>query len=152
MNARFALGASVRVVRNVRDDGTYPGAQRGELLVRRGSIGYVRDVGSFLQDQIIYSVDFPVVGRIVGCREQELIDARDPWVESRFEARDRVTPNRTLAIGGQVVVEPGQPGEVLYVLRDPTRGPLYHVRFPGRTLQVPEHALTALSDAAEPVS
>jgi len=37
------------------------------------------------------------------------------------------------------------------VLRDVADGPVYHVRFPGRTLQVPEGALTEVeSAAAEP--
>ncbi|BAU57911.1 nitrogen fixation protein NifZ [Halorhodospira halochloris] len=141
---RFELGAAVRVVRNVRDDGTYPGAQRGELLVRRGSVGYVREVGTFLQDQIIYSVDFPSVGKIVGCREEELIDPLQPWVECSFEAREQVTPKRRLAIDGAVVAEPGMVGEILQVLRDHPQAPAYHVRFPGRTLLVPERSLESV--------
>lgn len=138
---RFELGTAVRVIRNVRDDGTYPGAQRGELLVRRGSVGYVREVGAFLQDQVIYSVDFPEVGMIVGCREEELIDALEPWVECRFEARERVTPKRKLAVDGEVIAAPGTVGEVLRVLREHEYAPAYHVRFPGHTLLVAERSL-----------
>lgn len=59
MNARWDYGEAVRLTRNVRNDGTYPGLDPGDPLVRRGSIGYVVDVGTFLQDQIIYSVNFP---------------------------------------------------------------------------------------------
>ena len=55
---RFEYGDEVRVTRNVRNDGTFPGAEVGELLIRRGSTGFVRDVGTFLQDQIVYSVLF----------------------------------------------------------------------------------------------
>ena len=58
MRPRFEYGEAVRVIRNVRNDGTFPGEPTGRLLIRRGSIGYVRDVGTFLQDQLIYSVDF----------------------------------------------------------------------------------------------
>jgi hypothetical protein len=48
----------VRVLRNVRNDGTFPGLNLGAPLVRRGSTGYVCDLGLFLQDQIIYTVHF----------------------------------------------------------------------------------------------
>ncbi len=150
-DARFSVGDAVRVTRNVRNDGTFPGAERGELLVERGQVGYVRDVGTFLQEHIIYSVYFLEVGRMVGCREQELIDASAPWVESRFEVRDRVTPVRRLAVKGTVVAEPGALGEVLRVLRE-SDPPLYEVRFPGRTLQVPERALQALAAEVPPVT
>ncbi len=51
MNAqRYNYGVAVRVIRNVRNDGTYPGMDTGDFLVRRGSVGYVVNVGTFLQD------------------------------------------------------------------------------------------------------
>jgi hypothetical protein len=65
---RFDHGDEVRVRRNVRNDGTFPGEPTGALLVRRGSVGYVRDVGTFLQDQIIYSVHFLENNRLVVIR------------------------------------------------------------------------------------
>ncbi|WP_338018551.1 MULTISPECIES: nitrogen fixation protein NifZ [unclassified Halorhodospira] len=145
MLPRFRIGAAVRVARNIRNDGTYPGVARGELLVPRGSVGYVRDVGTFLQDQIVYSVFFLDQDRMVGCREEELMDAASHWVETRFEFRDRVTPTRRLAVHGEVVAEPGAVGEIIRVMRDARTGPAYQVRFPGRTLQVPEHALAPLA-------
>lgn len=141
MPSLYELGEEVRVIRNVRNDGTYPGADTGALLVRRGSMGFVRGVGTFLQDQIIYTVHFVECGRLVGCREQELQRGADPWVPSMFEFRDKVTPRMPLAIGGQVIVRPGHEGEVLKVLRHAPGGVAYHVRFPGRTLEVPETAL-----------
>jgi hypothetical protein len=73
MLPRWDYGDAVRVTRNVRNDGTFPGAAVGDLLVRRGRIGHVRNVGTFLQDQIIYAVHFLDEERIVGCREEELI-------------------------------------------------------------------------------
>jgi nitrogen fixation protein NifZ len=141
---KFEYGEAVRVVRNIRDDGTYPGESRGRLLIRRGSIGYVRDVGTFLQDQLIYSVDFIDSGRMVGCREQELQLESDPWIPSRFEFREKVTPKMPLAIGGEVIASPGDEGEIEKVIREQESGPAYHVRFSGRTLQVPESALDFL--------
>jgi nitrogen fixation protein NifZ len=143
MRPRFDYGDAVRVTRNVRNDGTFPGQDRGNLLVRRGSVGYVRDVGTFLQDQVIYSVHFIDDGRLVGCREEELLAASDPWVESRFESREKVAAALPLGRQGEVLVAPGEVGEVLKVIRDaPGQGVSYHVLFPGRNvLQVPESAL-----------
>lgn len=147
---RYEYGEQVRVVRNVRNDGTYPGLDVGAPLVRRGSVGYVVNVGTFLQDQVIYTVHFLNEGRMVGCREEELIPAGAPWTPSRFEFRDKVRARLKLAVGGELAAEAGDEGEVLKVLRDadPARVQ-YHVRFPGRTLQVPEDALEALQREEE---
>ena len=146
MRARFRQGDAVRVIRNIRNDGTFPGEEVGALLVRRGSVGYVKDIGTFLQDQIICSVHFLDSNRLVGCREEELQAESDPWAPSRFEFRDKVTPRLPLAIGGEIIAGPGTTGEILKVLRDIPGGIQYHVRFPGRTLQVPETALDACVD------
>lgn len=137
---RFDFGEAVRVTRNVRNDGTYPGMAIGELLVRRGSVGHVIEMGTFLQDQVVYTVHFLDQGRMVGCRAEELIPADEPWNPSRFEFRDKVVSAVDLGIQGKVVAQAGQEGEVLKVLRDfqPIQ---YYVRFPGRTLQVPETVL-----------
>lgn len=145
MRPRWSLGDVVRVTRNVRNDGTFLGAQTGDLLVRRGRVGHVRDIGSFLQDQIIYSVHFLDEGRVVGCREEELIGIDEPWIESRFEVRQRVCAARALAIRGEVRVPPGSPGEVVNLDRAEAQGVTYHVHFdclPGNPLLVPEAALT----------
>lgn len=138
---QYEYGAKVRVIRNVRDDGTFYGAAIGNLLVRRGSVGYVRDVGTFLQDQIIYSVHFLDEQKTVGCREEELIGGDDPWEPSLYEFRDKVTTKVTLAIEGEVIANPGDVGEILKVISGLSNGFAYHVRFPGRTLQVPEKLL-----------
>jgi nitrogen fixation protein NifZ len=148
---KYREGDAVRVVRNVRNDGTFPGMDTGGLLVRRGSVGYVRDVGTFLQDQLIYSVHFVDASRIVGCREQELQDASAHWNPSRFEYRDRVTPRIRLGLKGTVVAAPGDAGEIEKVLRDAPGGVAYHVRFRGRTLQVPETALDPVDESAGPL-
>ncbi len=142
MRPVFDYGEEVRVLRNVRNDGTYPGLATGTLLIRRGATGFVRDVGTFLQDQIVYSVHFLSEDMLVGCREEELQLATDPWVPSRFEFRDRVSARIPLGIQGKVLVERGATGEVLKVIRDAPDGVAYHVYFDGcSTLQVPESAL-----------
>ena len=150
MHSRWDLGDSVRVIRNVRNDGTYCGAATGDLLIRRGSVGTVVDIGTFLQDQIIYSVHFLDDDRIVGCREEELADAAEPWIPSIFESREWVRARRVLSLGSALGVPRGALGQVLRVVRQDDAA-FYHVHFdclPGRTLAVPEAALASL---AEPV-
>lgn len=151
MRPRFDYGDEVRVRRNLRNDGTFPGAEVGRLLVRRGSTGFVRDLGTFLQDQVIYSVHFLAEDRLVGCREDELQHATDPWVPSRFEFRDPVKARLRLGSGGRILVERGEVGEILKVLREAPGGVAYHVLFDGRgTLQVPESALEGIDGAGDP--
>lgn len=145
---KYDYGDEVRVIRNVRNDGTYPGKEIGDFLVRRGSTGIVKSIGTFLQDQIIYSVHFLDEDILVGCREEELLLGSDPWNPSRFEFRDKVKAKLKLATNGEVLVDIGDQGEIIKVLRDMPEQVHYHVRFPGRTLQVPESALDPLEAAA----
>jgi len=145
LEPRFACDDAVRVIRNIRNDGTYPGQPTGALLVRRGSVGHVRHIGVFLQDQIIYTVHFlEADNRIVGCREAELIRADAPWIPNRFERGDRVTPERALVGGGDIV---GAVGEILAVIREPDTAAHYHVLFGQRVFRVPETALAAIESA-----
>ena len=147
---RYDYGDEVRVIRNVRNDGTYPGLDVGAPLVRRGSVGYVVNVGTFLQDQVIYSVHFLNEQRLVGCREEELIAASAPWTPSRYEFRDKVQSRVNLAVNGEIVAAIGEAGEILKVLRGEDSAEVhYHVRFPGRTLQVPENVLAPLDNEDE---
>lgn len=150
-DATWDFGDAVRVTRNVRNDGTYPGAATGELLVRRGSVGNVVDIGTFLQDQIIYSVHFLDINRIVGCRQEELIGADDPWVPSRYEVRERVLAGKALVANGEELVPIGALGEIMQVIRDKDP-PTYHLHFecqPGRIFAVPEAALNPLPGKRE---
>lgn len=144
MMPKFEFGDEVRIIRNVRNDGTYPGMPIGELLIRRGSTGFVMNVGTFLQDQLIYTVNFLEQDKIVGFREEELIPIDDPWVPSQFESREKVRSKVTLAVQGCVRATPGMEGEILKVLRDESGGVQYQVIFHDHVLQVPESALEAV--------
>ena len=137
---RFEFGEEVRVTRNIRNDGTYPGMDVGTLLVRRGSIGNVVEVGTFLQDQIIFTVHFLQQGRMVGCRLEELLGIDEPWQPSRFEFRDQVLCAVDLAVQGEILVARDTQGQIIKVIRDvdPVQ---YHVLFQDRVFQVPETAL-----------
>ncbi|TCU04043.1 nitrogen fixation protein NifZ [Rhizobium sullae] len=69
---RFTPGERVRAASQVRNDGSYPGKDIGENLVRRGDEGVVRDVGTFLQQFYIYAVEWVDRGSIVGMRAYEI--------------------------------------------------------------------------------
>lgn len=74
----FRPGEHVRATRHVRNDGTYPGKEIGENLVRKGDVGYVRDIGTFLQQFYIYSVEWVDRGTLVGMRARELASLDRP--------------------------------------------------------------------------
>jgi len=147
MKPAYEYGEEVRLIRNVRNDGTYPGMEVGELLIKRGSIGCVYDVGTYLQDQLIYRVHFLDQGRTVGCRQEELIKATDEWIPNRFEFRDRVRTRIALSSEGKIIAEKGKEGEIQKVMREPGRM-YYLVRFGDDVYQIPEKALAGESDAS----
>ncbi|ASY77785.1 nitrogen fixation protein NifZ [Pectobacterium polaris] len=140
MIPRFAFGDAVRVVRSLRNDGTMAGMKRGELLVRRGTVGYVREWGVFLQDQLIYQVHFLDDDRVVGCREQELIAEAVPWHAGTFQYGDGVHSRQVLSINGEQVVDVGQRGQI-FATGQGDRGDCYTVMFGERWFQVPASAL-----------
>ncbi|MUT27131.1 MULTISPECIES: nitrogen fixation protein NifZ [Mesorhizobium] len=70
---RFMPGERVRATRHIKNDGTYPGKEIGENLVRKGDEGYVRDIGTFLQQFYIYAVEWVDRGTVVGMRARELM-------------------------------------------------------------------------------
>lgn len=79
----FRPGEKVRATKHVKNDGTYPNKEIGENLVRKGDVGYVRDIGTFLQQFYIYSVEWVERGTIVGMRGKELVSIDRPPPESQ---------------------------------------------------------------------
>ena len=69
---RFEMGERVISRSVVRNDGTYNGRDIGDVLVRKGEIGFVRPIGTFLQQFYIYAVEFTESGHQVGMRAKEL--------------------------------------------------------------------------------
>jgi nitrogen fixation protein NifZ len=59
----------------VRNDGTFPGKDVGEVLVKKGEEGYVISIGTFLQQYYIYGVEFLESGFRVGMKRKELESA-----------------------------------------------------------------------------
>lgn len=68
----FEIGQKVRTRKLIRNDGTFPGQEIGATLAKKGEIGYVISIGTFLQTSYIYAVHFLGTGFIVGCRRKEL--------------------------------------------------------------------------------
>lgn len=70
---QFDFGERVVSRYKVRNDGTYPGKDVGEVLVNKGDVGYVTSVGTFLQQFYIYAVEFVATGHKVGMRGREIV-------------------------------------------------------------------------------
>ncbi|WP_407175759.1 nitrogen fixation protein NifZ [Bradyrhizobium sp. STM 3562] len=68
----FSFGEKVRAKFTIRNDGTYAGKEIGEILVRKGEVGYVVSIGTFLQQFYIYGVEFFESGNRVGMKRKEL--------------------------------------------------------------------------------
>lgn len=146
MKHLFAYGDEVRVTRAIRNDGTMQGFERGEVLIRRGSTGFVREWGTFLMDQIIYQVHFLDFDLVVGCRQQELLPASHPWHAGMLQFGDSVTSLQPLAVNNEVVVATGDVGRIEGTDQGED-GNSYTVTFNGRWFQVPATALRLLESA-----
>ena len=77
----FRPGAKVRATLYVRNDGTFAGREIGEILVQKGDVGYVRDIGMYLQRYYIYAVEFIDRGRSSACAA-ELVTVESPPQEA----------------------------------------------------------------------
>lgn len=146
---KFDFGQSVRVTRTIRNDGSYFGKRSGEQLVRSGLTGFIRNVGTFLQDQVIYEVHFLEPDMVVGIRESELQDAHDPWIDTMFQNRDHVICRVPLAVNGQIIMASGSKGQVVKTITNENGPTLYHVSFSGRTFQIPENSLSLNEEECE---
>ncbi|WP_426441249.1 nitrogen fixation protein NifZ [Bradyrhizobium genosp. P] len=74
----FHFGEKVRARHTIRNDGTYAGKEIGDILAKKGEVGYVVSIGTFLQQFYIYGVEFLESGNRVGMKRKELdsMDAR----------------------------------------------------------------------------
>ena len=79
----YLPGTKVVSRKHVKNDGTYPMKDIGEIIVRKGDVGYVRDIGTFLQQFYIYAVEWVDRGTIVGMRGKELILAEAVGVQEK---------------------------------------------------------------------
>jgi nitrogen fixation protein NifZ len=70
----FKPGDAVRSLTQVTNDGIYPHRDIGEILVRQGDIGVVREGWSFL-GEAYYTVEFFAYAAVVILRGQEMARA-----------------------------------------------------------------------------
>lgn len=82
---KFGYGQKVRSKKYVRNDGTFPGKEVGDILVKKGDVGYVTSIGTFLQQFYIYGVDFYELGYRVGMRGKELEFEEDTALIEEFK-------------------------------------------------------------------
>ncbi|MGL6259035.1 nitrogen fixation protein NifZ [Vibrio sp. WXL210] len=144
---RFEIGDEVRVVRTIRSDGTL-GEElgKGKRLVTAGEVGYVRSMGFFLQDQVIYRVYFPSEDREIGVRNEELICSTLPWHENPFHRKQKVRLAASLAHNGQIFSEKGEWVEIRQIKRDLETGLInYLVLAKGHWIWLAQGALQAPS-------
>lgn len=73
----YEVGEKVRLRKQIKNDGTFPGREIGEILAKKGDIGYVASIGTFLQSSYIYAVHFLDKGIVVGCKAKELESAEE---------------------------------------------------------------------------
>ena len=76
--SRFQFGEKVRSRYTVRNDGTFRGKDVGAILVRKGDVGYVHSIGTFLQQFYIYGVMYVEHGYCVGMKGRELVSLAAP--------------------------------------------------------------------------
>ncbi|PWI33871.1 nitrogen fixation protein NifZ [Vibrio albus] len=148
-NARFPTGSEVRVVRNVRNDGSFSGKEKGDLLIEAGETGIVRSSGYFLQNQVIYEVFFPERNRIIGVRDTEVIDASLEWIPCLFRSLDKAYLTLALKMKGEIIAVKGDIVEVQRVYRDLETGKLdYEIEVAGHLVKLDSRALREIE--AEP--
>lgn len=85
--ATFFLGQKVRLLEDIKNDGTYPHLGVGALMIEKGAVGYIRGMGDFLQVIRVYEVHFlddKAVIEVIGCREHEL-EAMEPYRDLEAE-------------------------------------------------------------------
>ena len=77
---KFGIGQKVKLLEDIKNDGTYPHAPIGTIMVKKDSIGYIKSIGEFLQVIRVYEVhflDLNALIEVVGCREHELLAMED---------------------------------------------------------------------------
>lgn len=82
----FRPGDKVVSLKHIRNDGTVRGCDVGAIVVKKGEVGYVRDIGTFLQQFFIYAVEWIDRGTVVGMRGKEL---------KRYEAASALPPKES---------------------------------------------------------
>ncbi len=94
---KFFVGQKVKLLEDIVNDGTYPHAKIGTLMMQKGSIGYIKDMGEFLQVIRVYEVHFfgaDMDLEIIGCREHELESMEDDFKSEDDLEREAMKEHR----------------------------------------------------------
>ncbi len=83
----FRINQKVKLIRDIKNDGTYPLVPIGATLLKAGAEGYVRHIGDFLQTIRIYEVIFIKDNIALGCREFELEAMEEEYDEVEEELK-----------------------------------------------------------------
>lgn len=145
LNPKFGYGEEVRLITNIRNDGSFQNGLKGECLMRRGETGFVRHAGLFLQDQVVYQIHFLASNQIIGCKETELMRADQPWVMNAFEYGDKVFLTQPLAMQQKMIAERGDRAFIIGVQREDNEQEntmMYRIQVNEFDVLVPESALT----------
>ena len=112
---QFKYGERVVTRYTIRNDGTYCGKDIGEVLARKGDIGFVTSIGTFLQQYYIYAVEFLETGNRVGMRGRELVSI-DNLPDHVIEALgpEKMAQLQTIKLGNKVQETPIVDGGVIY--------------------------------------
>ena len=130
----FKTGASVRLLFDIKNDGTFFGRKRGEIIQPAGALGYVANRND-LADLTVYEVHFLESSSRVGCREKELISGDEVWLAPIFKKRASVAAKIDLTYEKQLIVRRGERGRVTVVRYQKGEGYLYEVKFSEKTNQ-----------------
>ena len=95
----FDYGEKVRARRHIRNDGTFPGKEIGEILCKKGEEGYVVSIGTFLQQFYIYGVEFVSTGHRVGMKRKELEPVEAAWTSGQRESGHDRAPSAEISMG-----------------------------------------------------
>ncbi|PMH44845.1 nitrogen fixation protein NifZ [Vibrio sp. 10N.286.49.B3] len=144
---RFFSGSDVRVVRNIRNDGSFKSSIKGDLLVPEGEVGIVKSYGYFLQDQVIYQIYFPNIDQVVGVRDTEVIASHLEWIPCLFRSLEMAQLTVSLKMRGEIVAEVGDLIEVKRVFRDLETGKIeYLIDLANERVWLDSKALTLPSE------
>lgn len=100
-DASYEVGDLVVLSRDLRNDGSHSGLARGEVMLAKGAVGEVIEVGLHLNRTLIYRTHFGSAGLTIGCRDDELAPAT-------------ACLQRALASGGQTLAASGQQVVVIH--------------------------------------
>jgi nitrogen fixation protein NifZ len=151
LGIRFDSGEEVRVVRNIRNDGSFKALEKGDLLIEAGELGVVRTYGYFLQDQIIFQVYFPRINQVVGIRDTELIKSNLEWIPCLFRSLDSAQLRVSLSMNKQIIASKGDMVEVYRVYRNLDDGTLEYEVYVGEHLFRLSSNVLALPQSVESV-